>query len=648
MVKLFSLLILFPVILFSQPRLDSLLRSLEGLPDTAKADTLSRLCWFYRSLNPQIALKYGEEALKYLKTDDDLRRKSEILNFLGVIQGNIGNLDKAYFYFQEALEISVTINDSTQIGYCYDNIGDYYAKNALYSAALENFMLSFKIFEKIGNKQGMAYALNDIGEVYMFQNDFEKALYYLEYSGRLRLERNDKRGYAKTLINLATVYERQNNLDQAMTTFLKAYDKSREAGYLKGESGSISGMSEVYIKQGQYSKALAEANRSLEIDKKIENKHGEIINYNRIGRVYFILNDLQNAEVYLLKANTESQNTGHLDQLMISYEYLTKLYEARNDFRSAFNSLKEYNKLKEKIHGQETLRKMGDLQTAFVTERKDNENKLLKKDLEYQKSTIRFVVLIVILVFGLVILFISKYRIQKKANTLLTELNHSKDRFLSIIAHDLKNPFWAISNLSEILNAEYDEMDDEERKKLIGSITRSCNEISRLLNDLLTLALAQKGEINLKKEEISAFTMFDTIKTYYDVAVKSKKLEIETAEEVDLVFTADSFIIETILANFINNAVKFSEEGGKIILGAARENGSVLLSVRDFGKGMTKEQTDSILAGKTTVISHGTKREKGTGLGLKLAHELSNLHGAKILVSSELGKGSTFSIQIPQ
>lgn len=165
-------LLAFAITAEAQPRLDSLLQQIKNEPDTVKAGVLSRLCWQYRSLDPTYALTAGEEALKYLNSDSDLWKKSEVLNYLGVIHGNIGNLDKAYFYYRQALDISTEINDSTQIGYCFDNIGDYYAKNALYSTALEYFMLSFKVFEKINNKQGMAYALNDMGEAYLFQNDY--------------------------------------------------------------------------------------------------------------------------------------------------------------------------------------------------------------------------------------------------------------------------------------------------------------------------------------------------------------------------------------------------------------------------------------------------------------------------------------------
>lgn len=632
----------------AQPRLDSLLRQIKNEPDTAKAGVLSRLCWQYRSLDPTYALTAGEEALKYLNSDSDLWKKSEVLNYLGVIHGNIGNLDKAYFYYSQALDISTEINDSTQIGYCYDNIGDYYAKNALYSTALEYFMLSFKVFEKINNKQGMAYALNDMGEVYLFQNDYDKALYYFEYSGRLRKERNDLRGYAKTLLNLATVYEKQNKLEESLKTFLLAVEKSREAGYVKGESGSISGISEVYIKQGQYAKALTEALRALEIDKKIKNKHGEIINYNRTGRIYLILDDLTNAEKYLMLANNESQITGHLDQLMVSYEYLTKLYESRGDYRKAFHALREYNSLKDKIHGQESIRKMGDLQTAFVTERKDNENKLLKKDLEYQKSTNRYTVVVIVLVLGLVILFISKYRVQKKANALLSDLNNSKDRFLSIIAHDLKNPFWAISNLIDILESDYDEMDEKERKRLIKSLLRSSTEVSRLLNDLLTVALAQKGEIRLNKKEISAARVFNSIITYYEPLAKNKKIEIVSEADSELVFNADPFIVETVIGNFVNNAVKYSNESGKIILRAGRVNGSVLLSVEDFGVGMSSDTVESLFGPQRKSSLPGTKKEKGAGIGLRLAGELAKLHNAEISVQSEPGKGSKFSFKVPQ
>ncbi|HET54139.1 MAG TPA: tetratricopeptide repeat protein, partial [Ignavibacteria bacterium] len=483
----------------AQPNLDSLLTQMKGLDDTIVVKKLNDLTWAYRSSNPSAAKNYGLTALKMVEDIEDQKYKSQLLNYLGVIYGNLGDLDSAYHYYQLGYELGKENNNKREIAYSLNNLGDYFFKKALYSVALENFMESYKIFEEIDEQRGMAYTLNDIGEIYMKQSDYEKALEYFQRSGDIRIAIGDDRGYAKSLINMASVYENQNRYELALSTYFKAYDVSLKSNYTKGESYVLAGISDLYYKQGNLTKSLENRYRALEIDLKIENKYGELISYNNLGLVYMKLGDLKRAEEFLTKARTESQNTGHLDQLMVSYEFLTELAVAKNDFRAAYNSLKDYQLLNEKIYGQENLNKIADLQTAFVTERKDRENQLLKKDIEFQKTTRNYLILITLLILSGVFLFVMKYKSEKKANQLLKELNSSKDKFFSIFAHDLKNPFGAVRNIADFLNEDYDDLSDNERKEMINSLSEASKDINKQLEDLLTYARTQKGEFGISK-----------------------------------------------------------------------------------------------------------------------------------------------------
>ncbi|MFA7289411.1 MAG: tetratricopeptide repeat-containing sensor histidine kinase [Melioribacteraceae bacterium] len=644
--KTLIILLIATLTLLAQSNPDSVINSIQKLDEEKQIDSLAVLCWDYRSITPQTSIKYGLLALKKMEKLSYYKHKSEVLNFLGVIYGNIGNLDSAFYYYQNALDIAKKSNKYSEIAYSLNNIGDYYYKNALYSTALEKMMEAYNIFEKINDQRGMAYALNDMGEIYRNQQDYEKALDFFDRSAKIRSIRNDIRGLAKSYINIASVYVEQNLDEKALMTYYKAIDLSEKSDYLKGKSWALAGISDVFYEQGKREKALEYRFKALELDKNIENKYGEISSYNVIAKIYIESNLLDSAEGYLNKAEYESRNTGHLDQLLISYEYQTKLAVAKGNYKLAYDYQKLFEELKERIYGQENKNKIADLQTAFVTERKDRENVLLKKDIEFEKTTRNYAILITLLVLASIILVVMRFKTQKKANLYLTELNSSKDKFFSIIAHDLKNPFGAVSNFAEFLKSDYDDLTDVERKEIISGLHEASIDIQALLMDLLTWARTQKGEIGVNKIKINIKNLFDSVCKSYNLAAKKKNINLKVEVDEFFEISADKLIVETVIGNFVNNAIKFSYQNSDVKLFVTSQANKISFSVQDFGKGIDAKNIEGLLKVDSNTTTLGTNNEKGTGLGLKICKDFAELHNGKILIESELGKGSTFSFEI--
>ncbi len=643
---IFSLLIAATV--FSSQKKDTILTALEKMNEKEQINKLKDLCWDNRSINPNLAIQYGKMALEKIDESVNDRSKSEVLNFLGVIYGNLGNLDSAYYYYQYAMDVAAELMDSTQIAYSLNNLGDYYYKSALYSAALEKIFEAYGIFETIGDRRGMAYTLNDIGEIYLVQKDYEKALDNFLRSGDIRKSRDDERGYAKSLINLGRVYFAEKKYDTALKTFEDAEPYCRNSGYIKGLSWIQAGVGDIYFELGEYDLALKNKYRALDIDNQIGNKYGQIINYNKLGYLYLKLSDLQKAEEYLNKAKMESRLTGHLDQLMISYNHLKDLYYLKKNYKKAFLFMEDFSSLRDSIYSQENQNKIADLQTAFFNERKIRENELLKKDIEIQKSTRNFFVALFFLITLAIIFLISKYKSAQKHNQLLNELNESKDKLFSIIAHDLKSPFSALSSISQFLQTEYDNLDENDKRELIYSIASSSEDIQKLLNDLLNWARSQRGVIQIRKSPLDINDLLVSLSDTYKFFAKNKDISIKVQSRDGMTVKADKFIIETIIGNLLNNAVKFSHRHGEVILSAKQENNRTIISVQDHGTGMPKKLVDEINTSEKVLITKGTGNEEGTGLGLALCKDFSRLHDAELQIESEPGKGSLFTLVIPE
>lgn len=230
----------------------------------------------------------------------------------------------------------------------------------------------------------------------------------------------------------------------------------------------------------------------------------------------------------------------------------------------------------------------------------------------------------------------------------LQELNATKDKFFSIIAHDLKTPFNSILGLSEILKEEAKHLDIATIEQYSGIIHSTSKNTFRLLENLLDWARIQRSQISFHPAPVLLKkTVSDIVETMVEKA-NSKMIAVINYVPENLIITADENMLKTILRNLVSNALKFTSVNGKIGIKAVLAGNTVEISIEDTGTGMTKEDIVKIFKIGSNFSKRGTENEKGTGLGLMLCKEFVEKHGGKIWVESEVGKGSTFIFTIKQ
>ena len=243
-------------------------------------------------------------------------------------------------------------------------------------------------------------------------------------------------------------------------------------------------------------------------------------------------------------------------------------------------------------------------------------------------------------------------RIQKEKDLLhseqiLKESNDSKDKFLSIIAHDLKNNFNNIQGFSELLTKNFDELKNEEIKKYIYHINEASALSHNLLENLLNWSRSETGSININPKLISIHNLISDSINLYQNNLEKKKILIETNTNPDLKAFADPNMFQTIIRNLLSNAIKFTPFEGKIKINVKAENKFIRISVIDNGIGITSENIKKLFKLKETFSTHGTNHETGTGLGLILCKDFIERNGGEISVSSKPDQGSTFSFTLP-
>ncbi len=235
-----------------------------------------------------------------------------------------------------------------------------------------------------------------------------------------------------------------------------------------------------------------------------------------------------------------------------------------------------------------------------------------------------------------------------KLNKELVETNDSKDAFFSIIAHDLKNPFGVILGLADLLMTQYNDFDEEERKKFIYEIDNSSKLIYELLENLLTWARSQSGKIKIKKENLDLKEVAEKSIASHNANARQKNIGIMDEIPENVTIYADKYTLSVIINNVLNNAIKFTPEGGKINFSVKVEPEQVEISIRDTGVGMSKEALAGLFMSSGLPTSPGTNDEKGTGLGIILIKEFIERNDGKFHVESEPGVGTDFRFSLPR
>ncbi|MEG8946497.1 PAS domain S-box protein [Rosettibacter firmus] len=236
----------------------------------------------------------------------------------------------------------------------------------------------------------------------------------------------------------------------------------------------------------------------------------------------------------------------------------------------------------------------------------------------------------------------------KKSARELKELNEAKDRFISIISHDLRTPFSSILGFTDFLLNEKD-ISEDKRKQYIEFIQESAKSMLSLVNSLLDWTRLQTGRIKFEPQKINAKILIDKSLQILSGAALQKNIKLISEVENDLHIHADENLLLQAFNNLISNSIKFTNPGGKITVSANIniEKRNVQFVIEDTGIGIKKDDLPKLFKIDSKFTTTGTAGEKGSGLGLSLVHEIISKHGGDIWVESEYGKGTKFIFTIP-
>jgi signal transduction histidine kinase len=229
----------------------------------------------------------------------------------------------------------------------------------------------------------------------------------------------------------------------------------------------------------------------------------------------------------------------------------------------------------------------------------------------------------------------------------LRAANLSKDRFLSIIAHDLRNPISGFLSLTDVLAGKFHDLEKKRIHEMCVLLNDGARQTSTLLESILQWANAQTGRLVAHASSLPLAELCEGIVEQQQGAARRKEIELESRVTASSVVRADADMIATVLRNLVVNAVKFTPRGGKVVVTSTRNGAWERVSVADTGRGMSSDEVARLFRIDVRLATQGTEGEHGNGIGLILCHELVSLNKGKIEVTSEPGKGSTFTLVLP-
>ncbi|MFY0625426.1 MAG: hypothetical protein JXR07_03965 [Reichenbachiella sp.] len=590
----------------------------ETITNTTKFKVLSELA--QNEPNPNISLKYAQELIE-----------------LGLSQSNNRWAYTGYLQKGHSLRLQGNLDD-----------------------AISAYFLSVKAAKSINFSSGVGGALLSIGEVYANNNDHEKGIKYRRDAILVLRQTSDSLTLAGALMNTGYGYYLIQEYDSALIYYEESGRIYQNIEFLLGKAYNLGNAGLVYAKIGHFSRAEAQLIEAIAILNDMEDSYAITEFEIEIADILIQKKQYNQAEKHLLEALAYAQKDGLQERIRDASLKLSELYEIKEDFKRAFEYQDQYLSYRDSINNEDVIRKMADLRTEFEVGQKQIEVDLLSQEAKTQRVILWGVIVVLVLVFILAYVLYKLYRLRVRAIKIakrrrqiitaqrneLEALNTTKDKFFSIISHDIRAPVNNFQGVSQLINMYIESGETHELARVTKMMDKSSAELSTLLDNLLDWAMSQQGNFPYKPESFNLTEVCVSNVGMMENLATAK--EIKLIQELDDVsITADRNSVSTIVRNLVSNAIKFTNKGGEVKISLIKIDSQVEIEITDSGIGIPQDKISSLFGFKGERSRWGTAGEKGVGLGLNLVHEFVVFNNGEIEVESEEGKGTTFTVTLP-
>ncbi len=574
--------------------------------------------------------------------------------------------DSAIFYIDSLRIIGERYKNLKALAMASNRKGVYYMATGEYPIAVASLSKARQFYSSLNDTIGLAGVYNNLGANDFYMKDYTSSLSNYKI-GLSKLDRyKNPEIYSIFVANLSEVYREMNKIDSAFVYAEQGIEMAKRLRDDRRLSIAYFNMGAARFKGKRYPEALSYLNQALgydriplqyELQSKIY-KVGSLVALDRLGEAKEQLEGLEEKAV-------ESKDKAVLMQL---YQVKRDFYQNSGRFEDALLYARKYQELGAEIHSLDQTKIRENLKVRFDISQKNNENNLLRRDAELNtlkmknQRNIIWGVGIFIFVLLVLLLFMSRlYDINRKANTQLRsksklldrdnknleKINIQKNNLFSIVAHDVKSPLGAIMTSINMLRDNINDFSQQELNLLTSELSRQAESLYDLLDNVLTWAKSQMEGYRFNRKSIFIFKLINELVAVEEHAILKKEIKFINEIPPEFELWADAQVLEVVLRNLVNNAIKFTPPGGTVKVEVEKNDIETRISVIDNGLGMCQEKIDRIFVKRERYTRKGTGDEEGNGIGLILCSEISNAMGSGIEVKSTVGRGSVFTLIIP-
>jgi len=569
-----------------------------------------------------------------------------------------------------------------QLPKAYFNLGVAYQSMDQYDKSLEAFKASLSSGKTSGNKKLDANANLHISAIYKVQGNLTMAKKYQNNSfdllAQIDFENLTNRQMADSQANLGILLVKQKKYSPAKAAYLNAikfYDRLRDKQNMIIVMNSI-GILEEAIAQND--SASSYYRKGIAIAASIGDSSAAVSLFINYGNFLTRLGKFSDAKILLNKGISLAGKSGSTDEQIRGMQLMSELLYKQGNYREAFNYLSRSTRFFDSISGIRNQQSVAALGAKYDMELKEaklqnNHQESFSKLFSFMQSStgIYFLVILAIIVGILPAIYYlrnknkdkdkdkdkdrdkiagllnEKNREIEKLEDELKVLNVTKDKFFSVIANDLRNPFTAVLGFADILKEDYENIDEKDKILYIRAIHSSSFNIYELLKNLLDWSRTQTGTLECKPTLIDMSQLTEQNVQLFASYAHNKDIQLGFEILGEAVTYADRSMVSTVIRNLLNNAIKFTNKGGEVYVTVKDVDNMSEFSVTDTGTGIAESDLEKLFQLGHSNRSKGTADESGTGLGLILCKEFISMNKGTIRAESAPGKGSRFTISLP-
>ena len=707
-IKILLLFIIISTVLFAN-KIDSLERVINTSSGDEKITALLNISKEYYKIDYDTALFYANQAYIISKKTNNNRLKISSINEITEIYYYKSDYKNAIKYTRIVLEeYKKDKKNLKEVAVSLQKLGAFYFDWDVYDKALEYFFEALKIYKELGLNKNIASVNNNIGLVYKESKKYDLAIDFLSKSVSWFKNSKETQVYSYSLNNLGGVYSKKAEYDSALFYFKKSIAIKIKSNDDLGLANTYGNMGDMYYDKTDYDNALKYYKKVLFISERQKNDRIKAMVYVSLGKTYYELKFNEVSIEYLQKSEKYAEALGINNTLKEIYEFYSKVYFSKNDFKTSNFYLKKYIAIKDSLFSKEKSDKLSELMVLYNMEAKNQEIKTIKERDEANLKLIEkandfkyFMIISIILILVISFLIFSRFKSKinntktiKEKNNQIASINkqliglnseleqkiqhrtkeledeiqsklqiettlssaiekekraiYLKDFFLSNISHEIRTPLNAISGLASLLERKFEGEKDSVINEFINGIIQNSNRLLSLLNNIIDFSRLEANDIIIKKELFSINDIVSNVCELHRFKINDKKLNLETNFQDIPTVISDKENLAKIVNDIIDNAVRYTDNGTiNIETGYYSEYEEVYIRIKDTGQGIDSEFLPHIFASFTQDSKGFERKYQGMGLGLPLAKRLIELMTGRIEISSKKDKGTIVSLFIP-